>query len=129
VVLGARGEHELAGRLGGGGDALGRMFGVVDPPARVEVLDRAATARAASSGSGPYPFSRSTDTGSSVIAASAAVWAMTSSSVTSPSRRPSVKANPELVVASALNPSCSSTFAEPASQGFGITNGSPACSR
>ena len=42
-----------------------------------------------------------------------------------PSMRPSVKAKPELVVASALKPSASRTRAEPASQGFGITNGSP----
>ena len=33
---------------------------------------------------------------------------------------------PELVVASALKPSASSTRAEPASHGFGMTNGSPA---
>jgi len=39
-----------------------------------------------------------------------------------------VNAKPELVVASALNPSASSTRAEPASQGFGMRNGSPACS-
>src|SRR6185295_2705151 len=32
-----------------------------------------------------------------------------------------------LVVASARKPSAASTRAEPASQGFGITNGSPAC--
>ena len=57
-----------------------------------------------------------------------AVCATTSSSVTPPSRRPSVNAKPELVVASALKPSASSTRAEPASHGFGITNGSPSCS-
>src|SRR5690349_24085182 len=42
-------------------------------------------------------------------------------------RRPSVNANPELVVASALKPSAPSTRAEPTSHGFGITNGSPSC--
>src|SRR3954464_439528 len=57
--------------------------------------------------------------------ASAAVCATTSSSVTSPSARPSVNAKPELVVASALKPSSSSIRAEPASHGFGMTNGSP----
>src|SRR5436190_23762184 len=54
--------------------------------------------------------------------------AITSSSVTSPSARPSENANPELVVASALKPSSSSMRAEPASHGFGITNGSPSWS-
>src|SRR4029450_12926483 len=49
------------------------------------------------------------------------------SSVTRPSRSPSVKAKPELVVASAVNPSASRTRADPVSHGFGITNGSPAC--
>jgi hypothetical protein len=45
-----------------------------------------------------------------------------------PSSRPRVNANPELVVASALKPSASSTRADPGSHGFGITNGSPAWS-
>jgi hypothetical protein len=36
-----------------------------------------------------------------------------------------VNANPELVVASALKPSFARTRAEPASHGFGMTNGSP----
>ena len=85
-------------------------------------------ASAACSGSGPYPFSRSTDTGTSVAAVTDAVWAIASSGVTSPSRRPSVNANPELVVASALHPSACITRADPASQGLGMTNGSPACS-
>src|SRR3954453_21598072 len=52
---------------------------------------------------------------------------MTSSSVTSPSPRPSLNAKPELVVASALKPSPSSTRAAPASHGLGMTNGSPWC--
>ncbi len=38
-----------------------------------------------------------------------------------------MNANPELVVASALKPSASSTRAEPASHGLGKTNGSPSC--
>jgi hypothetical protein len=37
-----------------------------------------------------------------------------------------VKAKSELVLASALKPSPARTQAEPASYGFGITNGSPA---
>src|SRR3954471_17566686 len=57
--------------------------------------------------------------------ASNAVCAITSSRVTSPSARPSVNAKPELVVASALKPSSASIRAEPASHGFGMTNGSP----
>ena len=48
-------------------------------------------------------------------------------SVTPPSGRPRVKAKAELVVARALNPSAVRTLAEPASQGFGMTNGSPRC--
>src|SRR3954470_10674413 len=64
-------------------------------------------------------------TGMPTASASNEVCAITSSSVTSPSARPSVNANPELVVASALKPSSSSMRAEPASHGFGITNGSP----
>src|SRR5689334_15261376 len=67
----------------------------------------------------------STDTGSAVASVRAATCAATSSSVVWPSRRPSVNANPELVVASALKPSASSARADPASHGFGITNGSP----
>ena len=51
----------------------------------------------------------------------------TSSSVTPPSSRPSVKANPALVVASALNPSDASNLAEPASHGLGMMNGGPSC--
>ena len=47
---------------------------------------------------------------------------------TPPSRRPSVKAKPELVVASASKPSAARTRAEPASHGFGMTNGSPSWS-
>ena len=70
----------------------------------------------------------STETGRSVAASSTATCSITSSSVTSPSNRPSVKAKPALVVASALKPSAVSTFADPASQGLGITNGSPSCS-
>ena len=39
-----------------------------------------------------------------------------------------MNAKPELVVASALKPSAARTRAEPASHGFGMTNGSPAWS-
>ncbi len=76
-------------------------------------------------GSSAKQSSRSAFTGSGVAAASAAVWAIASSAVTPPSRRPSVAANPELVVAMAANPSEANSFAEPASQAFGITSGSP----
>ena len=103
-------EVESPHRLDSGLDALDRMAELVDAALQVVVLDRAAhgtclggrvMARAASSGSAPYPFSRSTDTGRSVARSSAAVCATTSSSVAPPSRRPSVNAKPELVLASA----------------------------
>jgi hypothetical protein len=60
-----------------------------------------------------------------VAASTARACSTTSSRVTSPSCRPSVKAKPALVVASASNPSAPNTFAEPASHGFGMTNGDP----
>src|SRR5205085_10636739 len=47
---------------------------------------------------------------------------------TAPRRRPSGKAKPELVVASARKPTPASIRAEPASHGFGITKGSPSWS-
>ena len=139
---GPGGEHERpaepACRLDRGGDALDRVRQLVQMARRVLVLDRAAD------GAGLEPprhrdggalrgrrRSRSRGrrrSGGRSRATSASTCATTSSSVTFPSRRPSVKAKPELVVASALNPSASSTRAEPASQGFGITNGSPAWS-
>jgi hypothetical protein len=81
---------------------------------------------AACSGSAPYPFSRSTEIGTSTAPTSDSTCCTTSSRVVRESRRPSVNAKPELVVARASKPSPSSTRADPASQGFGITNGSPA---
>ncbi len=120
------------------GDALDGVAEVVDPVvAGVVVLDRAADGprlgRAPDRGcrllgAAPYPFSRSTEIGSSTASASARVCSTTSSSATPLSCRPSVNAKPELVVASAWKPSPASTFADPASQGFGMTNGSPSCS-
>src|SRR5205085_11363514 len=68
---------------------------------------------------------RSTAIGSVAASARAVTCAATSSSVGCPSRRPSVNANPELVLASALKPSASRARADPASHGFGITNGAP----
>src|SRR3954454_516006 len=50
---------------------------------------------------------------------------MTSSTLPPPPARRRGNARPELVVPSALKPSSSSIRAEPASQGFGIRNGSP----
>src|SRR4051794_21750142 len=64
----------------------------------------------------------------STAATIAATCSTTSSSVAPPSGRPSVNAKPLLVVASAGKPSDSSTRALPTSQGFGMTNGAPACS-
>ena len=81
--------------------------------------------RATPSGSSAKPFSRSAETGSSVAATIAAACPRASSRLTEPSRRPSVAANPELVVASAWKPSAASSFADPWSHGFGSSSGSP----
>src|ERR1043166_1449297 len=70
----------------------------------------------------------STEIGSFVASARAVTCAATSSSVVLPSLRARGDANPELVGASAWNPNASRTRAEPASHGFGMTNGSPSCS-
>src|SRR4029077_13930460 len=64
----------------------------------------------------------------SVSRSTPATWLQTSSSVALPSSRPRVNAKPELVVASAAKPSASSIRADPTSQGFGMTKGSPTCS-
>ena len=106
--------------------APSRSQSSIEPPTALASA-AALMARAAFSGECPWPFSRSTETGSSVAAAITRVWSITWSSVTPPSSLPTVKANPPLVVANALNPSDPSTLAEPASQGFGITNGSSSC--
>src|SRR5690242_14753509 len=59
----------------------------------------------------------------------AAAWAIASSRVTFPSRRPRVAANPLLVVARAAKPSEANSFAEPRSHGLGSSSGSgPLCS-
>src|SRR5215472_4477589 len=78
---------------------------------------------AASSGRSPKPSSRSAATGRSVASAITFALASVSSRVTepSPSFFPSVNARPALVVVRASNPSPASTFAVPASQGFGMT--------
>jgi hypothetical protein len=108
---------------------------LVQMPVGVVVLDRAADAPASATRASQEPrfrdparilFSRSTETGAR-SRSSVATCSTTSSSVTLPSNRPSVNAKPELVVASALNPSAAKTRAEPASHGFGITKASPAC--
>src|SRR5215468_4617095 len=83
------------------------------------------TVRATPPGSPAKQFSRSAETGSSVAATIAAACARASSRLTEPSRRPSVAANPELVVASAWNPREASSFADPWSHGFGSSNGFP----
>ncbi len=57
-----------------------------------------------------------------MAAARAATCATSSSRVTCWSSLPSDQASPALVVASASNPSDASSFAEPTSHGFGITN-------
>ncbi len=101
---------------------LGLIERLVLAPGRV--LDRAA-GQATPSASSANPFSRSADTGSGVAATIAAEWASASSRVTELSTRPSVAANPLLVVASASKPSEASSFADPASHGFGMSRGSP----
>ena len=79
-------------------------------------------------GSSANAFSRSAETGRLVAAAIAAACPSASSRVTAPSRRPSVAANPPLVVASAAKPSEASSRAEPASHGLGSSSGSgPSC--
>ena len=65
--------------------------------------------------------SKSALTGTSTASAIAAMCSRASSRVTPLSFRPRLQANPELVVASALNPSEVRNRALPTSQGFGIT--------
>src|SRR5918992_1980195 len=67
------------------------------------------------------------ETGRSVARSRARACSTTSSRLTSPSDRPSVAAKPPLVLASAWKPSFARAWADPASQGLGITNGSPSC--
>src|SRR5215471_9197225 len=83
------------------------------------------TVRATPPGSSAKQFSRSAETGSSVAATIAAACARASSRLTEPSRRPSVAANPELVVASAWKPREASNAADPRSHGFGSSSGFP----
>jgi hypothetical protein len=65
----------------------------------------------------------SAETGTVAAAEIAAACPSASSRVTEPSSLPSVAAKPLLVVASAENPSHSSSLAEPASHGLGISSG------
>ena len=60
-----------------------------------------------------------------IAAAIVAAWAIASSRVTDPSRRPRVAAKPLLVVARAWNPSQASSRADPWSQGLGSSRGRP----
>src|SRR5262245_16871470 len=99
----------------------------MEPPTAPDPATRV-IASAAACGLAPYPFSRSTETGSRVARSSARACSTTSSNVVAPSARPSVNANPELVLASAGKPSAASTFAEPASHGLGMRNTPSACS-
>jgi hypothetical protein len=81
------------------------------------------TVDATPAGSSAKQFSKSADTGTSTAAAMARPCAKASSRVTDPSRRPSVAANPPLVVASAWNPREARSLAEPTSHGFGMSRG------
>src|SRR5437762_2922385 len=76
----------------------------------------------------PFVIPNPWDAGSARVLEALGFKAVASTSSGFAFRRPRVKANPELVLATALNPSASRTRAEPASHGFGITNGSPAWS-
>ena len=138
VVLRARGHDERKAEaprcLARRGNALDRVFEVVDHATRVVVLDRAADGARLGDAQdrvgrvrrgGPYPFSRSTDTGSGVASSSALRVRDHLVEGGPPSGRPRVNAKPELVLASAWNPSPASTLADPASQGFGMMNALP----
>jgi hypothetical protein len=69
-------------------------------------------------GSSAPQFSRSALTGKSVAAEIIRQFSMMASRLTLVP--PNVRANPRLVVASASNPTAASSFAVPASQGFGM---------
>ena len=100
----------------------------------VQLHSPAATARrtvsAQSSGDGPYPSSRSADTGRDVAATMSRAFASASALDTAarPSRRPRVKAKPAEVVAMASNPSPVRMRALPASHAFGSTKQPCRCS-
>src|ERR1700683_2883871 len=84
---------------------------------------------AALSGESLNPLSRSAATGSRLTQAISWPCASACSRVIWPSRRPSVAAQAELEVASALKPSSAMTAAEPPSQTLGMTNApAAACS-
>ena len=131
------GERERVRRLGGGRDPLGGVALVVQVAAGVPILDRASDGArllrhpddrpGGALRSGAVAVLRSTETGRSVACVKPDTWETTSSSVTLPSSWPSVKAKPELVVASAWNPMASRTRADPTSHGLGTTNGGPSC--
>jgi len=76
------------------------------------------------SGSSPNPLSRSAETGNGVASTMILAFSKVSSRLTAaaPSGFPSENAKPALVVARASNPRLAKAFAEPTSQGFGITN-------
>ena len=88
----------------------------------------ALTFSATRSGSMAKPPSKSALTGTSTPAAMARQCASIPSSGTPWSGRPVDHANPELVVATALNPSETRARAEPTSQGLGMTKHPDACS-
>src|SRR5690348_1221097 len=74
------------------------------------------------SGESPKPFSRSAETGRSVASQITRAWAIASSRVTRPSRRPSKPAEAPLEVANAAKPSPAIIRAEPPSQTLATTN-------
>ena len=117
VVLGPGGEREREAEARRwprrGGDPLRRMVALVEPARGVEVSIEPPTAPA---GARDRPrgirgvraeavLEVDRDTAAPLASVEQGMCSATSSSVTAPSRRPSVNAKPELVVASALKPS------------------------
>ena len=136
-AVSVNGKSRRAGGLDGRGHALGgllagrsrrRRRSPRSSRRRRRPRRRARSARATSCGGAPVAVLEVDGDRQVVARSSAPACSTTSSRVAAPSRRPSVKAKPELVLASALKPRPARTFAEPTSHGLGMTNGSPSCS-
>src|SRR6185503_1334047 len=110
------------------GSASSPLESSIDRPA-TPVVVAILTLRATSVGIVAKPSSKSALTGTSTASAIERRWAMVSFLDTLLSRLPSDHASPELVVASAGNPSCSSTRALPTSHGLGMTKQPLSCRR
>jgi hypothetical protein len=130
-------ESETPGCLAGRAHALHGASEFVDPAVALVVLDRASHGAGLGSagdhlggvlGVGSVPvleIGRNREARSSIYRSDVIEYVFErGTAVEAPER----KREPELVLASALNPSASRILAEPASQGFGIRNASPSCS-